>query len=251
MSNMINPVVVAPEELHDRLAALKAEGYDFLECLTGCDWGEEGLGVVYSLTKSSTTFEMTHVKCVAADKENPTLPTVCDLWDIANIYEREVYDFYGIIFLGHPDMRRLFLREDWVGFPMRKDDKPEEKNAEIPSTNEEISDTRHKYTLDADGKLQCEDTPVFADDAYVVNIGPQHPSTHGVLHLRTAIEGERVKQIDPHLGYIHRGIEKISESLTYPQTLALTDRMDYLGAMQTRHALCMCIEQAMGIMRFP
>ena len=237
MSNMINPVVVAPEELHDRLAALKAEGYDFLECLTGCDWGEEGLGVVYSLTKSSTTFEMTHVKCVAADKESPTLPTVCDLWDIANIYEREVYDFYGIIFLGHPDMRRLFLREDWVGFPMRKDDKPEEKNAEIPSTNEEISDTRHKYTLDADGKLQCEDTPVFADDAYVVNIGPQHPSTHGVLHLRTAIEGERVKQIDPHLGYIHRGIEKISESLTYPQTLALTDRMDYLGAMQTRHAL--------------
>ena len=247
MSNMINPVVVTPEELHDRLAALKAEGYDFLECLTGCDWGEEGLGVVYSLTKSSTTFEMTHVKCVAADKENPTLPTVCDLWDIANIYEREVYDFYGIIFLGHPDMRRLFLREDWVGFPMRKDDKPEEKNAEIPSTNEEISDTRHKYTLDANGKLQCEDSPVFADDAYVVNIGPQHPSTHGVLHLRTAIEGERVKQIDPHLGYIHRGIEKISESLTYPQTLALTDRMDYLGAMQTRHALCMCIEQAMGI----
>ena len=247
MSNKINPIVVAPEELHDKLAALKAEGYDFLECLTGCDWEEEGLGVVYSLTKSSTTFEMTHIKCVAKDKENPTLPTVSDLWDIANIYEREVYDFYGIIFIGHPDTRRLFLREDWVGFPTRKHDHPEEKNAEIPATNEEISDTRHKYMIDADGKLVCEDSPVFAEHAYVVNIGPQHPSTHGVLHLRTAIEGERVKQIDPHLGYIHRGIEKLSENMTYPQTLALTDRMDSLGALQTRHALCMCIEQAMGI----
>ena len=259
MNNQINPILVEAGALHDRLAALKAEGYDFLECLTGCDWGEEGLGVVYSLTKTANG-EMTHVKTLAVEAaglKNATtedekqtlwyLPSVTDLWNVANIYEREVYDFYGIIFTGHPDMRRVFLREDWVGFPFRKNDKPEEKNPEIPTTNEVIADLAVTYTLHEDGMLEKETTPIFKPEDYVVNIGPQHPSTHGVLHFRTSLEGETITKIDPHLGYIHRGIEKISESLTYPQTLALTDRMDYLGAMQTRHALCMCVEQALGI----
>jgi NADH-quinone oxidoreductase subunit C/D len=71
--------------------------------------------------------------------------------------------------------------------------------------------------------------------------------THGVLHMRASLDGETVKKVGLVLGYIHRGIEKISESLTYPQTLALTDRLDYFSAMQNRHALCMCIEKAMGL----
>ena len=99
----------------------------------------------------------------------------------------------------------------------------------------------------ADGTVKSNRREIFEDGDYVVNIGPQHPSTHGVLHFRVALEGERIKKIDPVLGYIHRGIEKMNESLTYPQTLALTDRLDYLGAMQSRHALCMCIEKAMGV----
>lgn len=81
----------------------------------------------------------------------------------------------------------------------------------------------------------------------MINIGPQHPSTHGVLRLQTVLDGEVIKRIYPHLGYIHRGIEKISESYTYPQTLAFTDRLDYLSAMMNRHALVGVIEEAMGI----
>ncbi|MBQ0157882.1 MAG: NADH-quinone oxidoreductase subunit D [Bacteroidales bacterium] len=245
MSNQIIPVVVAAADLHQHLATLKGEGYDFLELLTGVDWGEEGLGVVYSLTKTSDG-TMTHVKSVCADRENPYIDSVTDLWDVANIYEREVFDFYGIKFLGHPDMRRVFLREDWQGYPLRKD-YDESSNSDICLEAEPISDMAVKYTIKGDGTLHEERTPIFTDDDYVVNIGPQHPSTHGVLHFRTALDGERITKIDPHLGYIHRGIEKLSEGYTYPQTLALTDRMDYLGAMQTRHALCMCIEQAMGV----
>ena len=244
--NEIKPELVAPEQLHDRLAELKNQGYALLENLTGVDWGEEGLGAVYTLTNPET-FEMVHVKAVSPNREQPVLPSACDLWDIANFYEREVYDFYGVIFVNHPDLRRIFLREDWVGFPFRKDDKPEEKNEEIAVGDEPISDLAPCYTLNADGTLHCERTPLFADDDYVINLGPQHPSTHGVLHFRTCIDGEIITKIDPHLGYIHRSIEKISEDLTYPQTLALTDRMDYLGAMQNRHALCACIEQAMGV----
>lgn len=244
--NEIKPESVSPADAHDRLSALKEQGYDFLESLTGVDWGEDGLGVVYTLSRSDT-FEMIHVKVVNPNREQPTLDSVCDLWQIANFYEREVYDFFGIIFLNHPDMRRIFLREDWVGFPFRKDDQPEEKNAEVAEGDEPISDLAPCYTLQPDGTLHCEKTPLFAEDDYVINLGPQHPSTHGVLHFRTRIDGETITKIDPHLGYIHRGIEKISESLTYPQTLALTDRMDYLGAMQNRHALCACIEKAMGV----
>lgn len=244
--NQLDAKVVAPADLRKEMERLRAEEHmDFLENLTGLDWEEEGLGVIYQL-ESTETGKRVSLKSVCADRENPMLPSVSDLWDIANIYEREVYDFYGIIFTGHPDMRRIFLREDWVGFPMRKDDETEKSNP-LRMTNEPLADVTTSYTLNADGTVTKQENKIFEEDEYVVNIGPQHPSTHGVLHFRVSLDGERIRKIDPVLGYIHRGVEKISESLTYPQTLALTDRLDYLGAMQNRHALCMCIEQAMGV----
>ena len=243
--NEVKPIVVAPAALRAEMERLKAEGMDFLECLTGVDWMEEGLGCIYTLT-STTTGKMVHIQTATLDRENPLLPSVSDLWAVANIYEREVFDFYGIRFTGHPDMRRVFLREDWVGYPFRKDDETE-KNNPLRMTNEPLADDTEELTLNADGTVTSKRNTIFADGDYVVNIGPQHPSTHGVLHFRVALEGETIKKIDPILGYIHRGIEKIDESLTYPQTLALTDRMDYLGAMQNRHALCMCIEKALGV----
>lgn len=244
--NQLDAKVVAPADLRKEMERLRAEEHmDFLENLTGLDWEEEGLGVIYQL-ESTETGKRVSLKSVCADRENPMLPSVSDLWDIANIYEREVYDFYGIIFTGHPDMRRIFMREDWVGFPMRKDDETE-KNNPLRMTNEPLADVTTSYTLNADGTVSKQENKIFEEDEYVVNIGPQHPSTHGVLHFRVSLDGERIRKIDPVLGYIHRGVEKISESLTYPQTLALTDRLDYLGAMQNRHALCMCIEQAMGV----
>ena len=133
-----------------------------------------------------------------------------------------------------------------MGFPFRKDSNPEKDNP-LRMTNEPLTDLAPCYTLEADGTVRRSETPIFGEDDYVVNLGPQHPSTHGVLHFRIKLEGETIKKVDPILGYIHRGVEKLNESLTYPQTLALTDRLDYLGAMQNRHALCMCIEQAMGV----
>lgn len=237
---------LAPEDLRAEMQRLKdEEHFDFLETLTGMDWGEEGLGVVYTLW-STTKNKRVSLKTATTDRESPFLPTVSDLWDIANIYEREVFDFFGIKFLGHPDMRRIFLREDWTGYPMRKDDKSEEENP-LRMDNEPLADVTTQYNRQPDGSITTQENTIFTEDDYVVNIGPQHPSTHGVLHFRVALEGERIRKIDPILGYIHRGIEKLNESLTYPQALALTERLDYLGAMQNRHALCMCIEKAAGI----
>ena len=244
--NLCDMKVVAPEELHAEMKRLHdEEKMDFLECLTGMDWETDGLGVIYHL-ESTETGKRVCLKTATTDRENPLLPSVTDLWDVANIYEREVFDFYGIKFVGHPDMRRVFMREDWVGYPFRKDDETE-KNNPLRMTNAPLADDTEMLTLQADGSVKSNRREIFKDGDYVVNIGPQHPSTHGVLHFRVALEGERIKKIDPVLGYIHRGIEKMNESLTYLQTLALTDRLDYLGAMQSRHALCMCIEKAMGV----
>lgn len=244
--NEIKPREVEAGKLHDEMKRLRdEEGMDFLLNLTGEDWQDDGLGVVYQV-ENTTNGKHDCLMCKTTDRENPMLPSVSDLWEIAYTYEREVYDFYGIIFTGHRDMRRLFMREDWVGFPFRKDDKTEEENP-LRMTNEPLSDVTYQYGLMPDGTVKKTENAIFGEGDYVVNIGPQHPSTHGVLHFRVSLEGERIRKIDPVLGYIHRGVEKISESMTYPQTLALTDRLDYLGAMQNRHALCMCIEHAMGV----
>ena len=253
---MENTIYVKPEDLHSTMLRLRKEKQmDFLRSLTGMDWGTpdekdtedtlRGLGVVYHL-ESTTTGERMVVKTSTLDREHPELPTVWDIWKGANLPEREVYDFFGIVFVGHPDMRRLFLRNDWVGYPMRKDNDPAKDNP-LRMDNEETIDVTCEVDETSDGQLKEKSNEIFTGEDYVVNIGPQHPSTHGVLRLRVSLEGEIIKKVDANCGYIHRGIEKMNESLTYPQTLALTDRLDYLGAMQSRHALCMCIEQAMGV----
>ena len=219
--------------------------FDYLVTIVGEDFGEEGLGCVYILENTDSN-ERISVKTIAnkVEAEEWVVPTVSHLWKSANLLEREVFDFLGIKFLGHPDMRRLYLRSDFCGYPLRKDYKPVEG---YTLDDDHEPSYGCEYSLDKQGRLVEKHNPLFTDDDFVVNIGPQHPSTHGVLRLQTLLDGEVIKKIYPHLGYIHRGIEKMCESYTYPQTLALTDRMDYLSAMMNRHALVGVIEEAMGV----
>lgn len=221
------------------------EPMDYMRDLVGVDHGEGVLGVYYLLESTRTGGRVMLRAEAKGGEENPLLPSVCRIWKTAEIKEREAFDFFGIRFTGHPDMRRLFLREDWKGYPLRKDYDMDSNPLEL--TSEVNADVTEEFNLRPDGTLERRENVVFNPDDFVVNIGPQHPSTHGALRMRTSLEGETVKHIDPVLGYIHRGIEKMNESLTYPQTLAFTDRLDYLSAHQNRHALCMCIEQAAGI----
>ena len=239
------PLVTVPDaQWHDLARALKTQlHYDVLSAVVGMDW-TEAFGCVYYLTNTST-HELLHVKVTAPDRENPMLHSVVDLWPVANFQEREVYDFYGIVFIGHPDMRRMFLRNDWVGYPLRKDYDPASNPLRLEDeTNEDYT---CRWVEDENGKVKKVDGKVFEDDEYVVNVGPQHPSTHGVMRYRASLDGETVKKIDVVSGYIHRGIEKMCESLTWPQTLLYTERMDYMAAHINRHCLCLCIEKAMGL----
>lgn len=220
-------------------------GFDYLVCMTGMDWGEK-LGVIYHF-RSTLSGENLVVKTEAFDRENPELFTVYDLWATAGLNEREIFDFFGIRFINHPDMRRLFLRNDWVGYPLRKDYDTGDTVNPVRLESDETLDVTPVLEAQEDGIVEEKEHVVFKDSEYVVNIGPQHPATHGVLRFRVSLEGEIVKKVDVNCGYIHRGIEKMCESMTYPQTLALTDRLDYLSAHQNRHALCMCIEKALGL----
>ena len=236
---------VPVEKFHALAARLRAEGFDFLRSLTGMDWGEEGFGAVYHL-EATATGENVVLRTLTPSREKCGLPSVCDLWKAAELNEREVFDYFGIGFLNHPDMRRLFLRDDWVGHPLRKDYDPGLNPLRM--TNEVSKDSAPSFELTADGSFIRHRNVLFEEDEYVINIGPQHPATHGVLRFRVSLEGEIIRKLDVHCGYIHRGIEKMCESLTYPQTLALTDRLDYLGASQNRHALCMCREKVLDIL---
>lgn len=217
--------------------------FDYLVCMTGVDRSER-LGVVYLFRSTRLKHELV-VETFAVSRENPELFTVADLWLTADLNEREVFDFFGIHFINHPDMRRLFLRNDWIGYPLRKDYEMDSNPVNLES--DETLDVAPSFESTEEGGVKETENVVFGETEYVVNIGPQHPATHGVLRFRVSLEGETVKKVDVNCGYIHRGIEKMCEGLTYPQTLAMTDRLDYLSAHQNRHALCMCIEKAMGV----
>ena len=242
-------VTVDEKDWHPLAKALKeTKGleFDVLSAVVGMDW-KESLGVMYYLTSTSRNWEVISVKVAVSDRKNPMIHSVSDLWGVANFQEREVYDFYGIKFIGHPDMRRFFLRNDWKGHPLRKDYDADPKLNPIPTEDEKNEDDTVSYVEQPDGKVKAVPGKVFSEDEYVVNIGPQHPSTHGVMRFRVSLDGETIKKLDVVSGYIHRGIEKLSEGLTYPQILHFTDRMDYMSAHQNRHCLCMCIEKAMGL----
>ncbi|MDY6271182.1 MAG: NADH-quinone oxidoreductase subunit C [Prevotella sp.] len=237
------------DSFSSEMAKLKEEKhFDYLVTIVGEDFGpDEGLGCIYIL-ENTNTHERTSVKQIAKKVgDDYVIPSLYHLYASSDLMEREVFDFLGIKFLGHPDMRRLFLRNDFVGYPLRKDYDMSPENNRFPMTDEPESDYTSEWNLNDLGELVETRHRLFDDDDFVVNFGPNHPSTHGVLRLQTVLNGETVKHIYPHLGYIHRGIEKMMEGMTYPQTLALTDRLNYLCAMHHRHALVGVIEEAMGI----
>lgn len=241
-------VTVEPNKLHllaETIRYNKDTQFDYLIQLNGVDLGDK-LGVVYLLTASQKPTHYIVMKTFTEERENAQLYTVSDIWETANLNEREVFGLLGVRFINHPDMRRLFLRNSWTGYPLRKDydTNPELNKLSLESKDE--SDTLTRLTFNNHEIIEVEEN-IFEEEEYVVNIGPQHPATHGVLHFRVSLDGEIVRKLDMNCGYIHRGIEKLSESLTYPQILHFTDRLDYLSAHINRHALCMCVEKALEL----
>jgi NADH dehydrogenase I D subunit len=187
------------------------------------------------------------VACPLADDVQPTVPSLAPMFQGANWPEREVYDLMGITFVGHPDLRRILMPERWPNHPLRKD---------MPLGGEPVPFTLtwSDPEFESFGKqiLPAESVPPSVPPGMnlqnmIINMGPHHPSTHGVLRLAVELDGETVLAVDPDLGYLHSGFEKIAEHRRYKDFLYYTDRMDYLSAMTNNLGFALAVEKLLGI----
>ena len=189
-------------------------------------------------------------------EDRPSIASVTGIWKGAEFLEREVYDMMGITFTGHPDLRRILMPEDYAeGFPLRKDFPAEGRGWRsqfdfIPRLDEppvemvtgEIPEEQKKPFLAQNGA-----TGSRRREELLLNMGPQHPSTHGVLRVVLELDGERIVKATPDLGYLHRGVEKLSEGLAYMQVIPHTDRLDYICAMANNYAYVRAVEKLLNI----
>ncbi len=180
--------------------------------------------------------------------DNPVVPTITGLWPGANWPEREIYDLMGIKFEGHPDLRRILLPHNWPNHPLRKE-MPRGGEPVPFSMTWEDEEFRSFGTQIIEPKAVQTVPPKQADTNrhMILNMGPQHPSTHGVLRVIVELDGERVVAAYPDIGYLHSGFEKQAESIRYKDFIIYTDRSDYVSSMCTNLGYSLAVEKLMGV----
>lgn len=247
---------VSKEKLVDVLNFLKNEiskPYRMLYDLTAIDertrakrreMPDSDFTVVYHLLSFDRNEDI-RIK-VALKGEYPSLPTITNLWANASWYEREVYDMFGVKFEGHPHLKRILMPLTWEGHPLRK-----EHPARATEMGQyQLSDEKEKKEQEAllfhpeewGMKRESEDS-----DFMFLNLGPQHPGTHGVLRLVLQLLGEEIVDIVPDIGFHHRGAEKMAERQTWHTYIPYTDRIDYLGGVMNNLAYLLAVEKLAGI----
>ena len=261
-------VTVKPSSAFTVLHFLKSEetqAFDLLADLMAVDLGGgRPLRVWYQL------WSMKHGRQLRVIAELPLerleLPSVTPLWDTADWLEREVYDLFGINFLGHPDLRRILMPENYEeGFPLRKDFPLRGRFSRSEQTRRALarglSDTYAEGELEMAGmpsEIAVRDAPrdpaprdsqadPLEGKPLLLNLGPQHPATHGVLRLVLQLDGERIVRCVPHIGYLHTGFEKTCEYREWNQVVPYTDRMDYLAPMLYNIGYALAVESLLGI----
>ena len=270
--------IIAAEKLTEAATFIRDElGYDLLSSVTGVDYlAEEKMEVVYHTYK--TTGGPALVFKVQAPRVDPiTVPSVTPIWTGAELQEREIWDLYGIRFEGHHDLRRILMWEGFEGHPMRKDWKEAFYDDEVKPFKSRWPDGKHVFAenrtpfgdnvsfeagFDPEKwtptdpeealyatlkKYKTEVKDGIPTDHILVNMGPQHPSTHGVFRAVVMLDGEKVVSLKPVMGYLHRNHEKIGERNTFLQNMPYTDRLDYFNSMSNNWPYAMAVEKMMGI----
>jgi NADH-quinone oxidoreductase subunit C/D len=183
---------------------------------------------------------------VALDGDRPSLPSICDVCPAANWYEREVWDMFGIVFEGHPHLSRILMPRSWEGHPLRKDHPARATEMgpfRLPDEKLDAEQEALRFRPEEWGMQRGrEDT-----DFLFLNVGPQHPGTHGVLRIVLELDGEEIVNAIPDIGFHHRGAEKMGERQTWHTYIPYTDRVDYLGGVMNNLAYLTAFEKLAGI----
>jgi len=208
--------VIRPDTVQETLGRLKEEaGYDHLSLVTAEEYPDRYESIYHLKKFDDPTDEVSIV--VPTDAENPVSESAKPVFRTADWHEREAYDLIGIDYDDHPDLRRILLPETWQGHPMGRD-YDQNRPQMVPLRD-------HANPLEDDHRADSDSDTMF------VNIGPHHPATHGVLHLKTTLDGEQVVDVEPDIGYLHRNEEQMAQQSTYRyQIMPYPDRWDYISA---------------------
>lgn len=265
--------IVAAEHLAEFATTLRDDlGYDFLSSVTGVDYLPDGLMEVVYHTYSSLGGGALVFK-VQVPRENPVVPSLVSIYPGADLQEREAWDLLGIRFEGHPNHKRILMWEGFAGHPLRKDwqeayfeedakpfksrwpegdvvraedGKPFKKNVDYPQGFDPATWTFEGDNAIYAGIKEVEPQADLETEQIVVNLGPQHPSTHGVFRMVVTLDGETVVKLEPVMGYLHRNHEKIGERNTYLMNIPFTDRLDYISSMSNNFGYVMAVEKLLG-----
>lgn len=187
---------------------------------------------------------------VPLEGEYPSVDTATDLWANVNWYEREVWDMFGITFEGHPHLERLLMPRTWEGHPLRKEHPARATEMgpfQLPEDRQEREEKALQFHPEAWGlERHSEDS-----DFMFLNLGPQHPGTHGVLRIVLQLDGEEIIDAVPDIGFHHRGAEKMAERQSWHTYIPYTDRIDYLGGVMNNFPYVMAVEKLAGISDIP
>jgi len=230
--------LVRPEQLVAAAEALKPR-FKRLEFVCGVDNRPRGRGFrsVYHFAALEPGKPVVRLACDLSP-QHPRVPTVTGPFPVANWYEREMLDMFGIQVDGHPDPRRLYMPSCWDGHPLRKDHVS--RGTEMPPFTAEDA---AEWDRASESYSRIAPSP----GRMVMNMGPHHPATHGVIRFILEVEGEKITDVDVECGFHHRGPEKIAERQTYHKFIPYTDRVDYLGGVANNLPYCLSVERLLGI----
>jgi NADH-quinone oxidoreductase subunit D/NADH-quinone oxidoreductase subunit C/D len=270
--------LVPPDRLLEFATSLRDElGFDYLSSVTGVDYlPDEMMEVVYHAYRSSGGSAL--VFKTQVPRAEPVVPSLVPVYPGADFQEREAWDLLGIRFEGHPNLKRILTWEGFGGHPLQKDWQevyfeeeakpfknrwPEGDIYRIEDNTSFKKNVQYPSGFSPEGWIPEGDAGMYAGlqriasdggngkplktDRIVVNLGPQHPSTHGVFRMVVTLDGETIIDLEPVMGYLHRNHEKIGERNTYIMNMPFTDRLDYLSSMSNNFGYALAVEKLMGI----